>query len=105
MPGVTELTLEEPRTRNVFIKHIVGQPFGTITGRVQQLAPDGTPLYMSNFVTDPITKKIMRDGNGNPVVASDGRALASTGYVPIGNGLPDIDWWFEQLLYVQRNKP
>jgi len=65
LPGVTELTLEEPRTRNVFIKHIVGQPFGTITGRVQQ-----------------------RDPNGNLIFQSDGRAVASTTYVPIGNGLP-----------------
>ena len=64
--SVTEITLEEPRTRNVFIKHIVGQPFGTITGRVQQ-----------------------RDPNGNLIFQTDGRALASPNYVPIGNGLPD----------------
>jgi hypothetical protein len=64
--NVTELTLEEPRTRNVFIKHIVGQPFGTITGRVQQRTPDGTPIFLDN-----------------------GRPLASANYVPIGNGLPD----------------
>ncbi len=64
--SVTEITLEEPRTRNVFIKHIVGQPFGTITGRVQQ-----------------------RDPNGNLVFLADGRAAASPNYVPIGNGLPD----------------
>jgi hypothetical protein len=65
LPGVTELVMEEPRTRNVFIKHIVGQPFGTITGRVQQRAPDGTPIFQA-----------------------DGTPLASANYVPIGNGLP-----------------
>lgn len=64
--GVTELTAEEPRTRNVFIKHIVGYPFGEITGRVQQ--------------TDP---------NGNLIFQSDGRPVASTTYVPIGNGIAD----------------
>ena len=64
--STTELTLEEPRTRNVFIKHIVGQPFGTITGRVQQ-----------------------RDANGNLIFEENGRAVASSNYVPIGNGLPD----------------
>jgi TonB-linked SusC/RagA family outer membrane protein len=64
--GVTELTLEEPRTRNVFIKHIVGQPFGTITGRIQQRAPDGQLIFQD-----------------------DGRAVATADYVPIGNALPD----------------
>ncbi|MEQ9375284.1 MAG: SusC/RagA family TonB-linked outer membrane protein [Imperialibacter sp.] len=64
--GVTEFTLEEPRTRNVFIKHIVGEPFGTITGRVQQMSPTGEPIFLA-----------------------DGRPLASTTYVPIGNGLAD----------------
>lgn len=64
--GVTEFTLEEPRTRNVFIKHIVGEPFGTITGRVQQVDPNGNPIF---------------NANGSP--------LASTNYVPIGNGIAD----------------
>jgi hypothetical protein len=67
LPGVKELILEEPRTRNVFIKHIVGQPFGVITGRVQQMSPAGQPMF--------------RD---------DGRPLATADYVPIGNGVPDL---------------
>lgn len=67
LPGVKELILEEPRTRNVFIKHIVGQPFGVITGRVQQISPAGQPMYLT-----------------------DGRPLASADYVPIGNGVPDF---------------
>jgi TonB-linked SusC/RagA family outer membrane protein len=65
--GQDEIVAEEPRTRNVFIKHIVGQPFGTITGRVQQTTPDGTPIFNA-----------------------DGTPLASTTYVPIGNGVPDF---------------
>jgi hypothetical protein len=65
--GVNELVAEEPRTRNVFIKHIVGQPFGTITGRVQQVSPTGVPIFNA-----------------------DGTPLASTSYVPIGNGVPDF---------------
>jgi TonB-linked SusC/RagA family outer membrane protein len=32
--GATEVTFEESRTRTTYIKHIVGQPFGTITGVV-----------------------------------------------------------------------
>ena len=69
LEGVTEVVGEEPRTRNVFIKHILGQPFGMITGRVQQTLPDGTPIF------DPTR-------NFSP--------LASTDYVPIGNGIPDL---------------
>ncbi len=65
--SATEVVAEEPRTRNVFIKHIVGSPFGQITGRVQQVSPDGTPIF--NL---------------------DGTPLASTTYVPIGNGVPDF---------------
>lgn len=65
-PGLNEIVGEEPRTRNVFIKHIVGQPFGTITGRVQQ-----------------------RDPNGNLIFREDGRPVASSTYVPIGNGIAD----------------
>lgn len=69
LPGVTEVVMEEPRTRNVFIKHIVGQPFGTITGRVQQTTPDGQLIFNQNSQYAP---------------------LASANYVPIGNGLPDL---------------
>ena len=65
--GTKELVQEEPRTRNVFIKHIVGQPFGTITGRVQQTTPDGVPIFNA-----------------------DGTPLASAAYVPIGNGVPNF---------------
>jgi len=65
--GNEELSAEEPRTRNVRIKHIVGQPFGTITGRVQQTTPDGVPIFNA-----------------------DGTPLASEDYVPIGNGVPDF---------------
>ena len=67
IPGVTELVLEEPRTRNVYIKHIVGNPFGMITGRVQQMSPDGQPIFNA-----------------------DGTPLASANLVPIGNGVPDF---------------
>ncbi len=65
-PGFEELTLEEPRTRNVYIKHLVGEPFGMITGRVQQTTPDGRPIFLE-----------------------DGRPVASSTYVPIGNGIAD----------------
>lgn len=65
--GSDELVAEEPRTRNVRIKHIVGQPFGVITGRVQQTTPDGVPIFNA-----------------------DGTPLASEDYVPIGNGVPDF---------------
>jgi len=67
--GLTELTGEEPRTRNAFIKHIVGQPYGTITGRVQ--------------ATDP---------NGNLVFDDQGRAVAVNDFVPIGQGVPPWGW-------------
>lgn len=66
-PNINEIVAEEPRTRNVYIKHIVGQPFGTITGRVQQTTPDGTPIFNA-----------------------DGTPLASTTYIPIGNGVPNF---------------
>ncbi len=66
-PNINEIVAEEPRTRNVYIKHIVGQPFGTITGRVQQTTPDGTPIFNA-----------------------DGTPLASSTYIPIGNGVPNF---------------
>jgi TonB-linked SusC/RagA family outer membrane protein len=64
--GTDELVVGEPRNRHVFIKHIVGQPFGMITGSVQ-----------------------MKDPNGNLVYYSDGRRRATDEFVPIGNGVPD----------------
>lgn len=46
--GQTEMILEEPRTRNVFIKHIVGLPYGVITGKVQARDPSGNLIYQEN---------------------------------------------------------
>jgi hypothetical protein len=62
---VNEWIIGEPRNRNVYIKHIVGQPFGSITGRVQK-------MY-----------------NGQPVFFSDGRMDATDEFVIIGNGNPE----------------
>ena len=68
LPGLTNLVPNafdaEPRTRNALIQQIVGYPFGTITGRVQQVDPNGNLIFMEN---------------GSP--------LASTDFVPIGNGI------------------
>jgi len=64
--GTDELVVGEPRNRYVFIKHIVGQPFGMITTRVQKTSPDGRPVYFP-----------------------DGRPDATSEFVPIGNGVPD----------------
>ena len=66
IPGNDELIVEEPRSRNVFIKHVEGHPFGVITGRIQKRAPDGQPVFFS-----------------------DGRPVGSDGYEIIGNGVPD----------------
>jgi outer membrane receptor protein involved in Fe transport len=46
--GVTELNVEEPRTRTVYIKHIVGYPFGMITGYRQKTDANGNKVYESN---------------------------------------------------------
>jgi TonB-linked SusC/RagA family outer membrane protein len=62
--GVDELLIEEPRTRNAYVKHIVGQPFGMITGKVQKMSPDGQPVFHA-----------------------DGRPVGSDGYEVIGNGI------------------
>ncbi len=68
LPGLTNLVPNafdaEPRTRNALIQQIVGYPFGTITGRVQQVDP-----------------------NGNLIFTEGGSPLASTDFVPIGNGI------------------
>jgi TonB-linked SusC/RagA family outer membrane protein len=65
--GQTEFVGEEPRTRNVFIKHIVGYPYGMITGKAQ-----------------------MKDASGNLVYDSSGVSQAAPGYQILGNGVPDF---------------
>ncbi len=65
--GNDELIVEEPRTRTVFVKHIVGQPFGVITGLVQKRSPDGQLVFDA--------------ANGAPIQSDD--------YQIIGNGVPD----------------
>ena len=73
--GLDELVGEEPRTRNAFIKHIVGQPYGTITGRVQETGPNGELVY-----------------------DTDGRAVAVNDFVPIGAGVPPWGWGLNNSL-------
>jgi TonB-linked SusC/RagA family outer membrane protein len=65
--GVKELVLDEPRNRNAFIKHIVGQPFGMITGRTQKMSPNGDPIFFTN-----------------------GSMVGTSGFSVIGNGVPDF---------------
>lgn len=67
--GQKELTQEEPRTRNTFVKHIVGLPYGMITGKVQMRDPASGLL-------------VFNEADGTPV--SDGK------YYPVGNGVPDF---------------
>ena len=66
--GQTEVVGEEPRTRTVFIKHIVGHPYGMITGQTQ--------------LRDPATGLLVYDKNGAP--------LTDGSYNIIGNGVPDF---------------
>ena len=66
-PGITELNVEEPRTRTVYIKHIVGYPFGMITGYVQKT-----------------------DGQGNKVYEANGSPVRSDVYEILGNGVADL---------------
>ncbi|HQG77560.1 MAG TPA: SusC/RagA family TonB-linked outer membrane protein [Bacteroidales bacterium] len=64
--GVTEINVEEPRTRTVYIKHIVGYPFGMITGYRQKT-----------------------DDHGNLVYESNGSPVRSDVYEILGNGVAD----------------
>jgi TonB-linked SusC/RagA family outer membrane protein len=66
-PGINELILEEPRTRTVFVKHIVGQPFGMLTGWVQK-----------------------RDAAGNRIYSNTGEVIQSDNYEILGNGVADL---------------
>ena len=67
--GQTEVTAEEPRTRTVFIKHIVGHPYGMITGIMQKRDPSGNLVYDAT--------------NGAPI-AEAGK------YQILGEGVPDF---------------
>jgi hypothetical protein len=64
--GSTELVFEESRTRTTFIKHVVGQPYGVITGVVQ--------------------KQI----NGQPVFTPEGLPVREDKYAIIGNSVADF---------------
>ncbi len=66
--GNNELIVEEPRTRTVFVKHIVGQPFGVITGLKQLTSPDGQLVYN----------------------ADTGEPIQTPTYQFLGNGVPDF---------------
>ncbi len=66
--GQTEVLGEEPRTRTAFIKHIVGYPYGMITGQVQ--------------TRDPASGLLVYDSSGTP--------LTDQTYQILGNGVPDF---------------
>ena len=65
--GQTSVGGEEPRTRTVRIAHIVGHPYGMITGQTQ-----------------------LRDPNGQLVYDSSGAPLTDGTYNIIGSGVPDF---------------
>lgn len=64
--GSDELVFEESRTRTTFIKHVVGQPFGVITGVVQKTI------------------------NGQPVFTAEGLPVREDEYEIIGNSVADF---------------
>ena len=69
--GSTKLNVDEPRTRTVFVSHIVGEPFGALTGLVQRRSPDGQLVYNS-----------------------DGAPLTDGQYYIIGSGVADFTGGF-----------
>jgi len=70
--GMNEISLEEPRTRSVRVKHIVGYPYGMLTGWVQKKTPDGRLVY-----------------------EEDGIPVRSDAHEIIGYGVPDFTGGFE----------
>ena len=64
--GSTELVFEESRTRTTFIKHVVDQPYGVITGVVQ--------------------KQI----NGQPVFTAEGIPVREDKYAIVGNSVANF---------------
>lgn len=67
--GQTQLFVDEPRTRTVAINHIVGYPYGMITGVTQ--------------LRDPETGALVYDSSGAPLEDK-------TGFKILGNGVPDF---------------
>ena len=65
--GQDQLFVEEPRTRNAAVFHVVGQPYGVIMGRIQKRSPDGQLVF---------------DENGAPITSDD--------FEVIGNGVADF---------------
>jgi TonB-linked SusC/RagA family outer membrane protein len=69
-PNITELNLGDigqPRTRTVQVKHIVGYPFGMLTGWVQK-----------------------RDDAGNRIYTDQGSPVQSDEYEILGNGVAEL---------------
>jgi hypothetical protein len=65
--GQTELFVDEPRTRTAAIRHIVGNPYGMITGVTQ-----------------------LRDASGNLVYDSSGAPIGDPSFKILGNGVADF---------------
>jgi TonB-linked SusC/RagA family outer membrane protein len=65
----TSLPVDEPRTRTVMIRHIVGKPYGMITGVTQRRDPSGNLVYDTS-------------GNGTP--------LSDNNFQILGEGVPDF---------------
>ena len=65
--GQDRLFVEEPRSRQLGIFHVVGEPFGAIMGKTQKRSPDGELVF---------------DLNGSPVTTGE--------YHLIGYGVPDF---------------
>jgi TonB-linked SusC/RagA family outer membrane protein len=63
--GVTRFPIEEPRTRTVFVAHLINRPYGEIIGLTQRRTP-----------------------NGDLIFNADGAPLTDNTYNPIGNGVP-----------------
>jgi TonB-linked SusC/RagA family outer membrane protein len=66
-PGINELIMDQPRTETVYVKNIVGKPFGVLTGWVQK-----------------------RDAEGNRLYTATGEVVQSDNYEFLGNGVADL---------------
>jgi hypothetical protein len=65
--GSDKLNVEEPRTRTVYVAHVVGHPFGMLTGLMQRRSDDGQLVY-----------------------DADGAPLTDSKYYNLGNGVPNF---------------